>query len=188
MRDSNPRTISVTPYRPIDVALLVIPTKPCRPDVMAPFSLGRHALVPLPCVAAVMAPGATCFSPDALQVTIIEAGWTQGPTFYVAKQRRFNDGPRFLRVANGPHSSPRAIWSDKDSWRDPMPFTSDPGAYSPSHLDPHPCGPVTDCMAHWPLLGERPGLRENECDGEGYQQCKEHLCSSVVIWHSRPLV
>ena len=25
--------------------------------------------------------------------TIIEAGWTQGPTFYIAKQRRFNDGP-----------------------------------------------------------------------------------------------
>ena len=63
-----------------------------------------------------------------------------------------------------------------------MPFTSDPGAYSPSHLDPHPCGPVADCMAHWPLLGERPGLRENECDGEDYQQCKEHLCSSVVMW------
>ena len=39
-------------------------------DLMAPFSLWRHALVPLPCVAAVMAPGATCFSPDALQVTI----------------------------------------------------------------------------------------------------------------------
>ena len=50
--------------------LLVIPTKPCCPDLMAPFSLGRHALVPLPCVAAVMVPGATCFSPDALQVTI----------------------------------------------------------------------------------------------------------------------
>ena len=44
------------------------------PDVMAPFSLGRHALVPLPCVAAVMVPGATCFSPDALQVTIRKAG------------------------------------------------------------------------------------------------------------------
>lgn len=29
---------------------------------MAPFSLGRHALVPLPCVAAVMVPCATCFS------------------------------------------------------------------------------------------------------------------------------
>lgn len=26
--------------------------------------------------------------------TIIEAGWTQGPTFYIAKQRRFNDGPQ----------------------------------------------------------------------------------------------
>ena len=29
-----------------------------------------------------------------LAFTIIEAGWTQGPTFYIAKQRRFNDGPQ----------------------------------------------------------------------------------------------
>ena len=102
--------------------------------------------------------------------TIIEAGWTQGPAFYIAKQRRFNDGPRFLRVANGPHSSPRAIWSDKDSWRDPMPFTSDPGAYSPP---PYICqSGICSCNTHWPLLGERPWLRENECDGEDLKQCK----------------
>lgn len=87
---------------------------------------------------------------------------------------------------DGPHSSSRAISCDEDSWRDLMPFTSDPGAYSPpTHIcQSGICGYIT----HWPFLGERPWLRENECDGEDYQQRKEHLCSSVVIWHSRPLV
>ena len=43
------------------------------------------------------------------------------------------------------------------------------------------------CQRH-ALSADWRWLRENECDGEDYQQCKEHLCSSVVIWHSRPLV
>ena len=127
-------------------------------------------------------------TPDSLVVVaIIEAGWTQGPTFYIAKQRRFNDGPgHHAQVAKWPAFSSRAISCDEDSWRDLMPFTSDPGAYSPP---PHICQSGICCyITHWPFLGERPWLRENECDGEDYQQCKEHLCSSVVIWHSRPLV
>ena len=60
-----------------------------------------------------------------------------------------------------------------------MPFTSDPGAYSPSLRR---CGCSLDVVVtQQPLLGERPGLRENECDGEDLKQCKQHLCFLVVM-------
>ena len=60
-----------------------------------------------------------------------------------------------------------------------MPFTSDPGAYSPP---PHICqSGIFGYITHWPFLGERPWLRENECDGEDLKQCKQHLCFLVVM-------
>ena len=60
-----------------------------------------------------------------------------------------------------------------------MPFTSDPGAYSPP---PHICqSGICGYITHWPFLGERPWLRENECDGEDLKQCKQHLCFLVVM-------
>ena len=60
-----------------------------------------------------------------------------------------------------------------------MPFTSDPGAYSPP---PHICqSGICGYITHWPFLGERPWLRENECGGEDLKQCKQHLCFLVVM-------
>ena len=47
-------------------------------------------------------------SQSALAFTIIEAGWTQGPTFYIAKQRRFNDGPRLSEASPAANASAEA--------------------------------------------------------------------------------